>query len=448
MFHLEDLGVIQGSWKLKVFGQEGSREEFENHKIDGIGEYKATRSILIYGVLSQKIKDLILGRPVGVIKAVATANQSYSMDFKGVNVRFWNVRGTGITVLSRSGLGGSGIRGSLRWCISRSDGQAEAGEKFGDRFASYKGVVLNGIDGDKDQGIVRADYQGKGKGKMYGDEESNWVKVEEKKGGRDNRNKDYFRGEERGSSHRSAQRDRARNGAHKDRFSTESRGVRRERERSPRDYRDRNTSRRYEPVRNDRSRGIDQTEDQENREAGALVQVTTNNIERPSQEKAVDRLPAEDNLDLANEVLEAMYITERDEGMELDGVAPQEDLADAATEDDGFQDLTDTEGEVTKAVTRDSGVSEDVGAKDEVKEEGEIVQNTVEGEEGKKQGLKKKPFKAGTAAAGGTSKMRMVQAIIAQSKRISTKNGARQEEGSKKASEKGSLNPKASTSKK
>lgn len=65
----------------------------------------------------------------------------------------------------------------------------------------------------------------------------------------------------------------------------------------------------------------------------------------------------------------------------------------------------------------------------------------------KKNGAKKKSSKAGIIGAGGTTKKRLVQNMIAQGKRTVAKTSSLQEEGSKKMEEKGFLNPKPSSTK-
>lgn len=65
----------------------------------------------------------------------------------------------------------------------------------------------------------------------------------------------------------------------------------------------------------------------------------------------------------------------------------------------------------------------------------------------KKNGAKKKSSKAGIIGAGGTTKKRLVQNMIAQGKRTVAKTSSFQEEGSKKMEEKGFLNPKPSSTK-
>ncbi|KAL0649596.1 hypothetical protein Bca4012_092287 [Brassica carinata] len=55
-----------------------------------------------------------------------------------------------------------------------------------DHARSYKGVVINGAMDQQGQGRDNRDHTGKGKGKMYEEPESRWVKVPEKRGNRGN----------------------------------------------------------------------------------------------------------------------------------------------------------------------------------------------------------------------------------------------------------------------
>lgn len=153
-------------------------------------------------------------------------------------------------------------------------------------------------------------------------------------------------------------------------------------------------------------------------------------------------------MDLANEVLEAINIAEGGEGMEVDERgAPEGEVEKALDRDDDFQDLTDEESGVKGAIIADLGVVDEIAGEEERKEEGEVEKGAGEGEVGKKNGTKKKPFKAGTTGVGGTTKMRKMQNMLAQGKRTGVKNSSRQEEGSTQMEEKGSLNPKSSTTK-
>ncbi|KAL0695678.1 hypothetical protein Bca4012_062858 [Brassica carinata] len=142
----------------------------------------------------------------------------------------------------------------------RQEGQLESDDKQGNRFASYKGVVKNGTDGEKQPDDNRIAYVGKGKGKMHEEEDSRWIKVSEQKQGRDNASRGRYRGEERVSNHRGSYRERARPTHQEECFlNSSSKGVRRERERSPREYfryRERDSLRRAEVSRNGREEEV------------------------------------------------------------------------------------------------------------------------------------------------------------------------------------------------
>lgn len=230
------------------------------------------------------------------------------------------------------------------------ESQEDSDVKHGERVASYKGVVINGNDREKYQENDRKDHQGKGKGKMYAEEDSKWVNVSEKRLGKNISSRGRYRGEERDPSFRSSFRGRARFAPQEDRFSdSSSQGVRREREGSPREnfhYRERSTSRRSGTGRNERHEQTEQTNRLDHKEKeGSLGIRSTDAAEK--KETNVELLPAEDSLDLANEVLEAMNLKEGVEGMEVDGeVVSEGGVQKTADAEDGFQDLTDEEGEV------------------------------------------------------------------------------------------------------
>lgn len=108
-----------------------------------------------------------------------------------------------------------------------------------ERSASYKGVVINGGEGN--MGFDRKEHQGKGKGKMYEEDDTKWVKVPEKESRKSVSIRDRVRREDRVRrddmevQFRSSRQTLPRTTDYGDRqrFS----GARgRRRERSPRDY--------------------------------------------------------------------------------------------------------------------------------------------------------------------------------------------------------------------
>ncbi|KAL0695628.1 hypothetical protein Bca4012_062808 [Brassica carinata] len=194
--------------------------------------------------------------------------------------------------------------------------------------------------------------------------------------------------------------------------------------------RERSTFRRSESSRNERAEDVVQPKASEHIEKDAILEVRSD-ISSQKMEEKKELVPVDDSLDLANEVVEAMNITEGDVGMEVDEkVAPD-----------------DEESGVIGAVNSDSGVTGDITGEEESKEEGEVEKGAGEGGVVKKNGAKKKSSKAGIIGAGGTTKKRLVQNMIAQGKRTVAKTSSFQEEGSKKMEEKGFLNPKPSSTK-
>lgn len=104
-------------------------------------------------------------------------------------------------------------------------------ERKGERFASYKGVVINGTEGKREHD--RRENQGKGKGKMYEEDESKWFKVPEKEFRRSSSNRDRVRRDDRETQLRGSGFVRKEEYGDRQRFSG-ARGMRRER--SPREY--------------------------------------------------------------------------------------------------------------------------------------------------------------------------------------------------------------------
>lgn len=73
-----------------------------------------------------------------------------------------------------------------------------------DRARSYKGVVINGDGGRQDNDKDQKGYSGKGKGKMYEEQENKWVRVPERGNKRSYSNRNHGRFEEGGSRNRNS----------------------------------------------------------------------------------------------------------------------------------------------------------------------------------------------------------------------------------------------------
>ncbi|KAL0837002.1 hypothetical protein Bca101_088892 [Brassica carinata] len=83
---------------------------------------------------------------------------------------------------------------------------------FEDRARSYKGVVINGNGGQQDRGREKREYQGKGKGKMYEETDSKWVRAADReyKFYSNKNQRSGHRGEEENSRHRNSRREQIR----------------------------------------------------------------------------------------------------------------------------------------------------------------------------------------------------------------------------------------------
>ncbi|KAG2333190.1 hypothetical protein Bca52824_004370 [Brassica carinata] len=106
-------------------------------------------------------------------------------------------------------------------------------------------------------------------------------------------------------------------------------------------------------------------------------------------------------------------------------------------EGEEFQDLTDDdqEEELMKDIDGKSMIEKGTSG-----ETGKGKEQMAE-DEAKKQGVRKKPLKPLTLA-GGSTKMRMVQAMLSPRKTNVPKASNRQKEASKQPEEKGVANPK------
>ncbi|KAF2531477.1 hypothetical protein F2Q70_00030164 [Brassica cretica] len=88
----------------------------------------------------------------------------------------------------------------------------------GERAASYKGVVINGHDGRQEQNKEDRDHQGKGKGKMYEEDEAKWVRVSGRGNKKLSADRSRFRGEELDSRHRRPRYELTRNSFQEGRY--------------------------------------------------------------------------------------------------------------------------------------------------------------------------------------------------------------------------------------
>ena len=305
-----------------------------------------------------------------------------------------------------------------------------------DRARSYKGVVINGAMDQQGQGRDNRDHTGKGKGKMYEEPESRWVKVPEKRGNRYQSYRTNQRGEDGGFRYRSSRSDRFRGNNAEEKPSLQRelrRGI------SPRVGETGEVPEEGEIPRQEerQSRGQGQEKPRESVVDSTIILASV-------QKVTLEPQIVENGLDVINDLLE-----EGNNETVCDNMVLDENLSNVLgtveASDDGFLNLSDGEVEVSN-----EQVQEELP---EVKEDEEINEETEgkeqpPGEVEKKKVVRKGLFKQ-TAVAGASSKARNIQAIISTRKRATnnTKPATRQGEGAKHHEEKGPSYPSATSSK-
>ena len=308
-----------------------------------------------------------------------------------------------------------------------------------DRARSYKGVVINGEGEQQVKGKDHRDFYGKGKGKMYEEQESKWVKVPERGNFRNQGHRNNQRGDDGGYRYRGDRGDRTRRYGTVNNFNA-ARGVRRGA--SPRTGAAEDAREEGEiPHQDHRAQRLD--------DELSLSIPLQGNAAQVDDPKVNSVLESEENgLDVVNEFLETENNKGEEDSMELgdeqvnlegdDG----EDVENASGEEN-FQNLTD--GEVEESNDQIDDTLGDI-KEDDITVGGMEEKEAAAGEEDKKKGARRGLIKP-SLVAGGSTKARMVQAYISNRKRTSTKPVNRNGEGSKQQEEQGTSKPKPHSTK-
>ncbi|KAL0759721.1 hypothetical protein Bca101_075871 [Brassica carinata] len=289
-----------------------------------------------------------------------------------------------------------------------------------DRARSYKGVVINGDGGQHGKGREYREYLGKGKGKMY------------------RSNRTSYRGDEDGSRFRSSRSDR-------------SRGYTAEERTRPHRGAQRGSSPRAGVGEEAREEG----EIPQKGQGSASRTVLETSLPLPQQDSSaiilaeVNKVPLipeseENGLDVVNDLLGEDIVDGEDDGMELDEESVNV-VGNEEDSDDGFNNLSD--GDVAVEGNNDK-IPEESHELDEEAIQPEVAEwkEQIPGEADKKKVVRKSLFKS-SAIAGGSTKARMVQALVATRKRTVSKTAPRHGEGAKQQEEKGPSNPKPNVTK-
>ncbi|KAL0747319.1 hypothetical protein Bca101_029321 [Brassica carinata] len=309
----------------------------------------------------------------------------------------------------------------------------EIEERKEERARSYKGVVINGDGGKQETYKDHREYYGKGKGKMYEEPESKWVKVPESGSKRPSSYRANARGEEERSRPRNPRWEQSRYPMQEDR-NRYQRGVRREQE-GPKEEGEITVTER-------RQRNLHKVENIGEK----AVPVEPSVIAMDLEGEVGDRAEIENLVTGLEQAMDLVGVgvgkgVADSEPLEFDGTVTQADHKEELLGgDDEFQALTDGEVEETNKldeVTRG-------GAEGEEEIGGNGGTYDQMGEEARKKGARKVLFKKPPWISVGTSKMRLVQAVLSPRKTGVSKSTKRQGggEGAKHTEEKGSSHPK------
>nr|VDC75944.1 unnamed protein product [Brassica rapa] len=256
-------------------------------------------------------------------------------------------------------------------------------ERGGERAASYKGVVINGHHGCQEQNKEDRDHQGKGKGKMYEEDEAKWVRVSGREDKKMSADRSRFRREELDSRHRRPRHEPTRNSFQEGRYRSQGyRGMRRER--SPKDHfpeQERSKGRTYEgTMRSTQLSGAGETQQEvHSQRDGDVILAPVNGL--GSVQVRMGNEEVENGLDVVNEgMLEQENLVKADN---MDTDENNSSLKEGKVTnggEDGFQDVTDEE------IVGNQGVTQgDIGANIKMSEEGELekAENVGGGEKNK-----------------------------------------------------------------
>lgn len=288
------------------------------------------------------------------------------------------------------------------------------------RARSYRGVVLNGNKDHHERERGNREYYGKGKGKMVEEPSSRWAKVEQK---RPYSSRSHSGGEGNASRRPDPVKEQV--------FSQETR------EENNNELRGRDTrpSAQVKEREGEREEGeIQRSVSRDSKEvSGTPLLPPSREFEealRATQEEPTKVLPyvLEQNLSLEG-------LKEKSDGTNVElSVEEGSMVLDAMVGDFGdlerdLQDLTEEDFEEDgpkENLTKVEGGKQGIPKDDKGKGPGDI---------GKKQGTRKGPF-----VTGGSTKMRLVQTLLANPKKNPPKTGIRRGEGTKQVEEKGTSN--------
>ncbi|KAL0650046.1 hypothetical protein Bca4012_092737 [Brassica carinata] len=275
------------------------------------------------------------------------------------------------------------------------------GGKHDDRARSYSGVLVNGNMSYQNKERDSRDYYGKGKGKMFEEPESKWVKVAER-GNKRSYNRGNYRGASENSHYKQGRREDLRVESQEGRARSSSEQIR-----APQELKD---TREELPK-------LSLSPSKEFKEEPAKTQTT-------GTEVILDSAEEEMGLQKVKDLVENQGALSDEDVMEMDEIRAA--FLEHGIDMDNPQDLSEEEP-VGEAILQEEG--------DDIAEEKEDCISVEEkemvlGEPVKKQGLRKRQFKP-TISTAGSNKTRISNALVSPRKRGVAKTWSRYGENSK-----------------
>lgn len=279
--------------------------------------------------------------------------------------------------------------------ISEGSGGWHEGNKHDDRARSFKGVVINGNGAQQNRERDTKDYYGKGKGKMFEETYSKWVRVAD----RSNRKPSGYKGNARGNGEE-----------------TRNRTVQRDEE----NFLDQEGKKKETPRQQIWSQEEAQEEGEIRTERDDNQLPPSQGVQRQLTEtQAMGAEVVSDPKDTENGLKQLQGLVEGQLKIREDEVMDWDDLEAA----DELPDLTEEEMAAMNLELEENAVLDDVDEQP-VNEEAKGQQAEMEATAETKQATKKRLFKS-TLSTAASTKMRSAKGLASPRKRAPVKAGTR-----------------------
>lgn len=301
------------------------------------------------------------------------------------------------------------------------------GGKHDDRARTYKGVVINGNSKQQYKERDGRAYYGKGKGKVTEEADSKWVKTADRGSKVSFNNQRNHRGDGEGSRHIISRREGSRAGVQEGQIGVQS--------------------------THSRDQQVQSGTREEAHEEGEIKTAEVMKETPPSQafQEELDKTQTvgseaiSDPMEIEKGLQLIQGMVEKPPALEADKVMDMEEFRTVFLEHgidmDAADDLSDVdEGEFEEMLKEQEGGEPLQDESERGNNEEEKLQ--VEGEAGKKQGVRKRLLKP-TLSTAASTKMRIANGLVSPRKRAPAKTGPRHGDTGKQQENKGPSNPKS-----